>query len=57
MEMTYFSPDWMLPSKMEDNPMVLMINVNGLIIDARCAPEDIQQEVFRRGLIPYTFKD
>jgi hypothetical protein len=30
-----------------------MITVNGLIIDARSAPRHIQEEAFRKGLIPY----
>jgi hypothetical protein len=46
-------PNWTLPSRMADNPMAWLIKVNGLIIDARNAPREIQEEAFRRGLIPY----
>lgn len=46
-------PEWTLPSRMEENPMVWMIQVNGLIVDARHLPRDIQEEAFRQGLIPY----
>lgn len=48
-----FDPNWTLPSRMADNPMAWMIQVNGFIVDARQAPREIQEEAFRRGLIPY----
>ena len=33
--------------------MVWMLEVDGLIIDARTAPLEFQQEAYRLGLIPY----
>lgn len=48
-----FDPDWTLPSRIEQNPLAWMITVNGLIIDARHAPRPIQEEAYRKGLIPY----
>ncbi len=46
-------PNWTLPSRMADNPMAWLIQVNGYIVDARHAPPEIQEEAFRRGLIPF----
>jgi hypothetical protein len=46
-------PDWTLPSQMDDNPMAWMIMVNGLIVDVRYMPSAIQEEAYRKGLIPY----
>jgi hypothetical protein len=46
-------PEWTLLSMIDENPMVWMITVNGLIIDARSAPRAIQEEAYRRGFIPY----
>jgi len=46
-------PEWSLPSRMEDNPMAWMISVNGLIMDVRSAPREVQEIAFRKGLIPY----
>jgi hypothetical protein len=46
-------PDWTLPSMIDANPMAWMVEVNGLIIDARHAPRYIQEEAWRKGLIPY----
>ncbi len=50
-------PQWTLPSRMDQNPMVWMIEVNGLIIDVRNAPREIQEQAFRKGLIPYIPSD
>lgn len=44
---------WTLPSKIDENPNVWMISVNGFMIDARHAPMEIQEEAYSRGLIPY----
>jgi hypothetical protein len=46
-------PEWTLPGRMDENPMAWMIEVNGLIVDARRLPRQIQEEAFRKGLIPY----
>ena len=46
-------PRWTLPSMIDENPLVWMIRVNGLIVDARDLPRPIQEEAFRRGLISY----
>jgi hypothetical protein len=46
-------PEWSLPSQFDQNPLAWMIQVNGLIIDARHAPREIQEEAYRLGLIPY----
>jgi hypothetical protein len=48
-----FDPAWTLPSRMDQNPMAWMIQVNGLIVDARHLPRAIQEEAFRKGVIPY----
>lgn len=48
-----FDPRWTLPSLMDQNPFAWMISVDGLMIDARYAPSYIQEEAFRKGLIPY----
>jgi Domain of unknown function (DUF6398) len=52
-KMHQFDPDWTLPSKIGHNPMVWMISVDGILIDARYATPEIQEEAYRRGLIPY----
>lgn len=53
LKMSQFDPKWTLPSKMEDNPLVWMITVDGFPMDVRHAPEEIQRLAYERGLIPY----
>ena len=48
---------WMLPSLMDQNPLAWMITVNGFIVDARSLPRPIQEEAYRKGLIPYLPED
>lgn len=51
--MYQMEPEWTLPSKVDENPLIWMIQVNGIIMDVRHAPRVIQEEAFRKGLIPY----
>lgn len=46
-------PEWSTPSMIDQNPLVWMLEINGLIIDVRHAPREIQEAAFRQGLIPY----
>ena len=48
-----FDPDWCLPSQMDDNPMVWMLEVNGFVMDIRSCPREMQEAAFEKGLIPY----
>lgn len=49
-----FDPEWTLPSRQNDNPMTWMAQLkNGMIVDLRSAPREIQEEAFDRGMIPY----
>ena len=36
----------------DKNPLIWMLQVNGFSIDVRQAPREIQEEAFRKGLIP-----
>ena len=38
---------------MEDNPLIWMVEVNGLAVDIRHAPRQLQEIAFNKGLIPY----
>jgi hypothetical protein len=37
---------------LHDNPLAWLVQVNGLLVDARMLPPDVQAEARRRGLIP-----
>jgi Domain of unknown function (DUF6398) len=49
----HFSPEFQRADVAAWNPLVWMIEVNGLVVDARRVPLEIQVEAFQRGLIPY----
>jgi hypothetical protein len=51
--MSQMDPQWYRPSKMERNSLAWMIMVNGLIVDVRSMPRDIQEAAYAKGLIPY----
>jgi len=46
-------PEWCLPSKLGANPMAWLVSVNGLILDARSAPPQVQEQLAAAGIIPY----
>ena len=48
-----FSAEWTLASEIEKNPMLWMVMVNGLPVDARGLPLELQEYCAARGLIPY----
>jgi hypothetical protein len=52
-KMYQLDPNWTLPSRLEDNPMVWMLQVNGFMVDVRHAPREVQEIAFKKGLIPY----
>ena len=47
------SHQWLLPSRLADNPLVWMLQVNGFIIDIRDAPVEVQRLAYEKGLIPF----
>jgi hypothetical protein len=53
LKLTAFEPEWTLPTRMKDNPIAWMVQVNGMIVDVRSMPRSIQEEAFARGMIPY----
>jgi hypothetical protein len=48
-----FDHEWTLPSRMEDNPLIWMVEINGLPMDIRHAHRQLQEIAFNKGLIPY----
>ena len=48
-----FDLRWTVPSQMDDNPRVWMLEVNGFIMDVRHAPREVQEMAFEKGLIPH----
>jgi hypothetical protein len=46
-------PTWMLKSIVDRNPFVWMAEVNGLLVDIRNMPREVQVNAYEKGMIPY----
>ena len=46
-------PAWMLKSFVDQNPLVWMAEVNGLLVDLRQMPREVQAMAHEKGMIPY----
>jgi hypothetical protein len=47
-------PDWCLPSLLEDNPLVWIVETSaGFVTDVRLLPREVQEQAYQLGLIPY----
>jgi hypothetical protein len=53
LRMNQADPHWMLPSRLDSNPMAWMLSVNGMLVDIRYMPREVQEIAFEKGLIPY----
>jgi hypothetical protein len=52
-KMYQMDPNWCLPSLVGENPLIWLLQVNGLMVDARNMPREVQEIAYRKGLIPY----
>jgi Domain of unknown function (DUF6398) len=50
-------PAWMLPSLVDQNPLVWMAEVNSVLVDLREMPRDLQVIAYEKGMIPYVPAD
>ena len=46
-------PTWMLKSIVDQNPLVWMAEVNGLLVDVRDMPREVQVIAYEKGMISY----
>jgi hypothetical protein len=46
-------PTWTRPSGMMDNPLAWMVLVDGMLVDVRDLPRELQEEALRVGAIPF----
>lgn len=53
LRMIPMDPRWCRADKLLDNPNVWMIQVNGIIIDARTTSRELQIAAFDQGVIPF----
>jgi hypothetical protein len=52
-----FEPDLSRAELLEDNPLAWLVSVNGLVVDARMLPAELQRAAHAQGLIPFVAAD
>lgn len=55
LEMIPFDPQWCTADMLTENPLVWMVEVDGLIVDARDLPLAAQQKLVAKGDIPFVY--
>jgi hypothetical protein len=53
LKMTWATPEFLRADMVDANPMIWLVQVNGLPFDARELPIEIQVEAYLKGIIPY----
>ncbi|MDR0373398.1 MAG: DUF6398 domain-containing protein [Nitrososphaerota archaeon] len=53
LDLSYFNTEFQLKSRIDRNPLIWYLKVNGFIVDIRTMPREVQEEAFCKGLIPY----
>ncbi|MDR1991903.1 MAG: DUF6398 domain-containing protein [Nitrososphaerota archaeon] len=55
--LSYFNTEFQLKTIADRNPTIWYLKVNGLVVDIRTMPREIQEEALHKGLIPYISTD
>ena len=53
LDVSPIDPRWTLPSLAEKNPLTWMAEINGIVVDLRYVPREVQEFAFAKGMIPY----
>jgi hypothetical protein len=53
LDLIQLDPEWCLQALLEDNPLVWIVEIDGLAVDIRMTSREAQEEAYRQGLIPY----
>jgi len=51
--MGQLAPEWTVASNLDKNPLVWLLEVNGLLVDVRRMPLEVQEMALAQGMIPY----
>lgn len=52
-DMYQFDPNWTFPSLLDGNPLVWMLELDGMFVDSRSLPLELQEMLVEEGVIPY----
>lgn len=53
LKMSQFDANWCLPSRIPENSLIWMLEVDGIIVDIRWMSRQIQEIAYNKGMIPY----
>lgn len=53
LDLMALDPDFTIASRVDQNPLIWMLSINGVMMDIRDAPREAQVVAFEQGLIPY----
>ena len=53
LKMGHFSAEFQRAARIAQNPAIWFVQVDGMIVDARSIPVELQVEAYRLGVIPY----
>lgn len=53
MDIVPFDPEWTLPSRIFDNPFAWLVSIEGVTVDLREAPRELQELAYNEGVIPF----
>ncbi|MHB8188388.1 MAG: hypothetical protein ACYDDU_20430 [Dermatophilaceae bacterium] len=53
LKLSHFDTEFSRRALIENNPMAWMLEIDGIIVDARRLPFALQAQAFQMGLIPY----
>lgn len=53
LQIVWMDPTWTVPSRLDDNPVIWLREIDGLFQDLRLAPRRVQEQAFQDGLIPW----
>lgn len=56
LSMHQFDHNWTLPSRLESSSLSWLIELDGLIVDARQLPVEMQAVAVQKGLIPFVYQ-
>jgi hypothetical protein len=57
LELIQFDPEFTVASQLGRNPLVWIVDVNGIPVDIRTAPREVQELAYQQGIIPYVPED
>jgi hypothetical protein len=46
-------PRFCLPERLADSPLIWIRSLNGILVDFRMQPREVQEEALKAGLIPF----